>query len=165
MGRLGRGELPFCIAGAERGGHFFSLRFPLEASASACYSGQSTAMSLASEEKTMSLQELTAENFQQLALEAEVPVLVDFWSATCGPCRRMLPVLEQLAAESEGRFKVFKVDVAEQPQLAARYQIYALPTLLIFCHGETAQTMVGYKEQAVLLAALERASTYQPAAT
>ncbi len=113
----------------------------------------------------MSLQELTAENFQQLALEAEVPVLVDFWSATCGPCRRMLPVLEQLAAESEGRFRIFKVDVAEQPQLAARYQVYALPTLLIFRQGEAAETMVGYKEQAVLLAALERARTYQPAAT
>jgi thioredoxin 1 len=143
---------------------FFYVHFPLEASASACYSGRTAISNLATEEKTMSLQELTAESFQQLALEAEVPVLVDFWSATCGPCRRMLPILEQLAAESEGRFKIFKVDVAEQPQLAARYQIYALPTLLIFRRGEAVETIVGYKEQAVLLAALERARTHQPAA-
>lgn len=112
----------------------------------------------------MSVQSLSAENFPQHVLEAETPVLVDFWSPACGPCRRMAPLLEELAAESEGRFKIFKVDVAEQPQLAARYQVHALPTLLIFCGGEATEALVGYKDKPALLAALEWRSARRLAA-
>jgi thioredoxin 1 len=112
----------------------------------------------------MSIQSLTAGDFSNDVLKAETPVLVDFWSPACGPCRRMAPLLEELAAESEGRFKIVKVDVSEAPQLAARYQVHALPTLLVFCGGEAIETMVGYKEKAVLLAALERAKACRQAA-
>lgn len=102
----------------------------------------------------MSIQSLTSETFRQEVLEVEQPVLVDFWAAWCGPCRRMLPALEELASESEGRFKVVKVDVGDEPELAARYGVQALPTLVVFRDGEVAQTLVGYKDKAVLLAAL-----------
>ena len=93
------------------------------------------------------IQPLTAADFANHVLDAETPVLVDFWSPACGPCRRMVPLLEELAAESEGRFKIFKIDVADVPQLAARYQVHALPTLLVFHGGEAIETLVGYKEK------------------
>jgi len=102
----------------------------------------------------MSIQSLTSETFRQEVLEAEQPVLVDFWAAWCGPCRRMLPALEELASESGGRFKVVKVDVGDEPELAASYGVQALPTLVIFRGGEVAQTLVGHKDKAVLLGTL-----------
>ena len=102
----------------------------------------------------MSIPSLTSESFRQEVLAADLPVLVDFWAAWCAPCRRMLPALEELAAESGGRFKVVKVDVGEEPDLAARYGVHALPTLVVFRQGEVAETLVGYREKSALLAAL-----------
>lgn len=102
----------------------------------------------------MSIQSLTSETFEREVLEAKLPVLVDFWAAWCRPCRQMLPLVEELAAEGEGRFKVFKVDVGEEPELAARYGVQVLPTLAVFRNGEVAQTLEGYKHKAALLAAL-----------
>ena len=102
----------------------------------------------------MSIPSLTSKTFEREVLQAELPVLVDFWAAWCGPCRQMLPLVEELAAEGEGRFKIVKVDVGEEPELAARYGVKALPTLAVFLRGEIAQTLEGYKNRAALLAAL-----------
>lgn len=102
----------------------------------------------------MSIPSLTSQTFEREVLQAELPVLVDFWAAWCGPCRQMLPLIEELAAEGEERFKIVKVDVGEEPQLAAKYGVQALPTLAVFRRGEVAQTLEGYKNKSALLAAL-----------
>ena len=103
------------------------------------------------------VQELTAESFQQEVLDSAVPVLVDFWSPTCGPCRRLAPVIDQLGAEAGGRFRVGKVNAWEQQDLAVRYRISAVPTLLVFKGGAVVNTLVGYQDKRKLLEALKPA--------
>ena len=71
------------------------------------------------------------------------PVLVDFWAAWCGPCRTLAPVLDQLAAEARGRYRVAKLNVDENKRTAAQFQIQGIPTLLIFKHGQLVDRLVG----------------------
>jgi thioredoxin 1 len=101
------------------------------------------------------VKELTAEFFQKEVIESTVPVLVDFWSPTCGPCRRIAPIIDEIAAEAGGRFEVGKVNAWEQYDLATRYRISALPTLLVFKGGSVARTLVGYHDKRRLLEALD----------
>jgi thioredoxin 1 len=98
--------------------------------------------------------ELNADNFQREVIESALPVLVDFWSPTCAPCRRIAPVIDEMAGESGGRFRVGKVNAWEQPDLAVRYRISAVPTLLVFQGGEVVNTLVGYQDKRRLLEAL-----------
>ncbi len=84
----------------------------------------------------MEVLHLNSDNFKAEALESNVPVLVDFWATWCGPCRQFAPTLEQLAAESTGEYKVAKVDVDENEDLAANYGIQSIPTVIIFKNGE-----------------------------
>jgi thioredoxin 1 len=101
--------------------------------------------------------ELTADNFQKEVLDSDVPVLVDFSSPTCGPCRRIAPVIDELAAEAAGRFRIGKVNAWEEQSLAVRYRISAVPTLLVFMGGAVVNTMVGYQDKSNLLKALSPA--------
>ncbi|HEY7423467.1 MAG TPA: thioredoxin domain-containing protein [Gemmataceae bacterium] len=103
------------------------------------------------------LRELTADNFQQEVIDSAVPVLVDFWSPTCAPCRRIAPVIDELAAESGGRFRVGKVNAWEEQSLAVRFRISAVPTLLVFKGGAVVNSMVGYQDKRRLLEALKAA--------
>jgi thioredoxin 1 len=103
------------------------------------------------------VQELTNDNFQQKAMESDVPVLVDFWSPNCGPCRQIAPVIDQLAQEADGRFRVGKVNVFEQQDLGVRYGITAIPTLLFMKDGEVVHKLVGYQDKRKLLAAMQLA--------
>ena len=86
---------------------------------------------------------LTADNFEEEVLKSDIPVLVDFWATWCGPCRMLAPMIAQVAEEQEGKIKVGKVDVDEQPELAYRYGIASIPTLKVFKGGEVVKTSVG----------------------
>lgn len=96
--------------------------------------------------------ELTALNFKEEVLEAEKPVLVDFWATWCGPCRRQAPIVEELAGEG---FAVGKVDVDAQPALAQQYRIMSIPTLLVFKGGQEVKRLVGLTSKEVLKGSLE----------
>src|SRR5262245_64099671 len=103
------------------------------------------------------VQELTADNFQREVIASTAPVLVDFWSPNCAPCRRIAPVLDELAAEAGVRFRVGKVNAWDEQGLAVRYRISAVPTLLVFEGGAVVNTLVGYQDKRKLLEALKAA--------
>ncbi len=91
----------------------------------------------------MSLNHVTDERFGTEVLEAETPVLVDFWAEGCGPCRVIGPLVEELAGELEGSLEVAKLNVDDNPATAAKYGIRSIPTLMIFKRGEVAATKIG----------------------
>ena len=94
---------------------------------------------------------LTKDNFEQEVLKSDVPVLVDFWATWCGPCRMMGPVIEELAKESGGRYKVGKVNVDEEGELAMQYKVFSIPTLNVYKNGEVASQTVGVTSKEELL--------------
>ena len=93
---------------------------------------------------------LTKTNFEAEVLKSDRPVLVDFWAPWCGPCRMLAPVLAEVAEAKGGQIKVGKVNVDEEPELAAKYGISGIPAMLIFINGEVAATSVGFKPKAEL---------------
>jgi thioredoxin 1 len=104
---------------------------------------------------TEQVRELSENDFDQNVLKSDVPVLVDFWSPSCGPCRMLVPVLEELAEENDGDAKIAKVNVAEYPQIGAKYGIDMLPTLLFFNNGNVVERMVGTQSKDKLQNALD----------
>ncbi len=87
---------------------------------------------------------VNVERFEAEVLQSDVPVLTDFWAEWCAPCRRIAPIVEELAAEYAGRLKVAKVDVDANPALAERYDVHSIPTLLVFKGGQPVERIVGY---------------------
>ncbi len=87
--------------------------------------------------------ELNESNFEQEVLNSPVPVLVDFWAPWCGPCKMMGPVLEEIAAELDGKAKVCKVNVDDNPELAEKYGIMSIPNFIAFKGGQVAGQQVG----------------------
>ena len=102
----------------------------------------------------MSVQTITRENFDELVLRSDKPVLVDFWAPWCGPCRMVSPLVDEIA-EERGDIVVGKVNVDEQPELSMRFGVMSIPTLLVFKDGELAQTAVGARPKEELLALLD----------
>ena len=86
---------------------------------------------------------LTDDNFEAEALKSDVPVLVDFWAPWCGPCQMMGPIVEELAAEYEGKVKVGKINVDENQVTGGKYQVMSIPTFLLIKNGEVADTLTG----------------------
>jgi len=98
----------------------------------------------------------SAQGFQQQVLQADKPVLVDFFSPTCPPCRLLSPTIEELAQSFQGRAVVAKVNVDDIPSLAEQYNISAIPAVLLFYHGQEAQRIIGYNQQSVYVKALDK---------
>jgi thioredoxin 1 len=88
------------------------------------------------------INEVTDSNFQAEVLEADKPVLVDFWAPWCGPCRIVAPHLEELAAERDD-LRIVKLNTDENPQVSAQYNVMSIPTLLLFKHGQVAHQIIG----------------------
>jgi len=97
---------------------------------------------------------LTAANWDTEVTKATTPVLVDFWAEWCGPCKIIAPVLDELAGELSGKIKIAKVNVEESQDLAAKFQIRSIPTLLVFKAGVVQEQMVGAPRKADLQAKL-----------
>lgn len=102
----------------------------------------------------MKLQSLTSADFDTTLSQTDKPVLVDFWAEWCGPCRMLAPILDQIAQEQEGRAVVAKVDIDAQPELADRFGIRAIPTLIVFKNGQPVSTITGVRGKAFIEAAL-----------
>ena len=98
----------------------------------------------------MTVSSVNKNNFQREVLSAQTPVLVDFWAPWCGPCRMFSPVVDQVAEAQAGKAKVVKVNIDEEPELAQRYGVMSIPTLIVFKAGQPAATSVGLKSKAAV---------------
>ena len=98
--------------------------------------------------------EITLENFENVVLKSEVPVLIDFWASWCMPCKMLSPVVDEIAAESDGSYKVGKINVDEQQELAAKFRVMSIPTLLVFDKGEIVEKSVGVQSKNKIMAML-----------
>ena len=98
--------------------------------------------------------QLTDATFDEEVQGSSEPIIVDFWAEWCGPCKMIAPILEEIAAEQQGKVTVAKLNVDEHPDLARRYDVMSIPTLLVFQNGEQVKRIVGAKGKGQLLADL-----------
>lgn len=100
--------------------------------------------------------EITVDNFEQEVIASDLPVLVDFWAAWCGPCRMVSPVVDKIGETYQGKAKVAKINVDEQGALAERFRVLSIPTLYVFKNGEIVEKMVGARPYEEITAALDK---------
>ncbi len=98
---------------------------------------------------------ITKDNFKTEVLESNVPVLLDFFATWCGPCRMLAPIIEELAEEAEGKFKVCKMDVDEEPEIAEEYGVFSIPTLMVFKDCKVVNAHTGFAPKDEVLALIE----------
>ena len=101
----------------------------------------------------MSAIQVNKDNFQEVVLNSDKPVLVDFWASWCGPCRMVAPILEEIAGERSD-VKVCKINVDEEPELAGRYNVMSIPTLLVVKEGQVVNQAVGARPKSQILSLL-----------
>jgi thioredoxin 1 len=106
------------------------------------------------------MESVTSETFERDVLQSDKPVLVDFWAEWCGPCHAVAPVLEQIADEREGELTIVKLNIDEEQELAMRYGVMSIPTMILFVDGEPSAAATGAQPKG----ALERALGLEPVA-
>lgn len=99
--------------------------------------------------------ELYKETFEQVVLQSDIPVLVDFWATWCGPCKMIAPIVKEIADEYDGKILVGKVNVDEEPDLTMQYNVSSIPTLMVFKNGQLVNKAVGYREKDEILKMLK----------
>lgn len=99
---------------------------------------------------------ITAENFDEEVMKSDKPVLLDFWAAWCGPCRMLAPVIEEIARDYEGKVKVGKVNVDEQPSLASTFRVSSIPMVVLVKNGKVVSTSVGNRPKSQIEAMLKQ---------
>lgn len=95
----------------------------------------------------MSVSKVTSENFSKEVLESEIPVLIDFYADWCGPCKMMSPIIESVADKLSSKIKVVKINVDEENELAIKYEISNIPTLVLIKDGQVIRNLVGMRDQ------------------
>jgi thioredoxin 1 len=100
--------------------------------------------------------EFTDANFDEAVLQSDRPVLVDFWAAWCGPCKALAPIMDELAADYDGKAKVGKVDTDANREISVRFSVSAIPTVILFHKGEIVQKFVGLRGKKDFQTALDR---------
>ena len=94
---------------------------------------------------------ITKDNFTKEVLESDIPVLVDFWATWCGPCRMIAPFIEEIAKEYDGKVKVGKINVDDEGELAVKFGIMSIPTVMVIKAGKVVNTAVGYRSKEQLV--------------
>ncbi|MDR0815982.1 MAG: thioredoxin [Desulfovibrio sp.] len=100
-------------------------------------------------------EQVTDATFENLVIKSDIPVLLDFWAPWCGPCRAVGPIIDDLAAEYEGRVRIYKMNVDENPATPTKFGIRAIPTLILFNKGDTVEQITGAVTKAAMTKMIE----------